>query len=92
MNIKTYKYNEKRFCPLGFVLFGMLQARKQEYGTHHRRPNSQGIVDLAMRSAEETFHRKRQGMKKETPCWGKRPCRDKKSIENLGGLGPHEWV
>lgn len=23
MDIKTYKYNEKRFCLLGFILFGM---------------------------------------------------------------------
>lgn len=23
MNIMTYKYNEKRFCSLDFVLFGM---------------------------------------------------------------------
>lgn len=23
MDIKTFKYNEKRFCLLGFILFGM---------------------------------------------------------------------
>lgn len=49
----------------------MLQARKQEYGTHHRSPNSQGIMELAMEECRRDISQKEAGDEKRNSLLGK---------------------
>lgn len=84
MDIKTYKYNEKRFCLLGFILFGMGREERGRRRVHVLRDlEVKGVVWLMLEVPSSVMAQKEASRKSVSA--------EARESGDSGATGARDW-